>query len=175
MLHRLLHVLLVIERFNLVFPAFLLMGMLAVDLLIVCSDILLLYKSRVGQHERAKIPRSRRTIDITLETQLDNIWNQPGMINVRVRKHHTIQGLRIKAQIPVRSIGFHAFTLVHATVQQNSVPRIGSDKMFATRHFTGSSEKLNFHGLNDFMAQNYYFFCIYANFFVTLHDFLLEQ
>ena len=49
--HHLLHLTLGVQRFDLIGLALLLMRVLAVDLLIVRTDILLLNKSRVGKHE----------------------------------------------------------------------------------------------------------------------------
>lgn len=51
--HSLVDILLVIERFDEVFGAFLLMGVLAIHLLIVHPHVLFLNERRVGEHERA--------------------------------------------------------------------------------------------------------------------------
>ncbi len=149
MAHSPLHIVLIIKRFDLVFLALLLMRMLAVDLLVVRADILLLYKSGVGQHERTEVTRGGRTIDVSAEAEFVDIRNQPGMVDMRMRKNHTIKRFRVEAQVPVGGIGLHAFALIHTAIQENRVSGIGGNKMFASRHFAGGAEELYFHGFND--------------------------
>ena len=71
--HRLIDVLLVVQRFHFVFLAFLLMRVLTVNFLVVGTHVLLLYERRVGKHERTEVTRRGRTIDISLETQLHDV------------------------------------------------------------------------------------------------------
>ena len=139
MLHRLIHIHLRIERFDEVFLAFLLMRMLLVDLLVVRPHILLLNERRIGEHEGAQVARGWRTVDVALEAHFDDIGNEPGMVDMGMRKHNAIQRSRIKAQVSVGGIGLHAFTLVHTAIEENSVTGIGGDQMLATRHLTSGT------------------------------------
>ena len=136
MVHGAVDILLVVERLYLVFLTFLLMGILAVDLLVEGTHILLLDERGVGEHECTQVTRGRRTIDIALEAHLDDIRNQSGMVDMGMREDDTVELSRIEAEVSVGGIGLHTFTLVHSAVEENSVSGIGGDKVLAARYFT---------------------------------------
>ncbi len=61
------------------------------------------------------------------------------MVDMGVAQNHTVNLGGVETQIAVIGVRLHTFTLVHAAIQKNSVPRIGSDKMLATRYFARSA------------------------------------
>ena len=138
-LHRAVHIVLVIEGFYLVPFTFLLVRILPVDLLVVHANILLLNERRIGEHQGAQIARSRRAVDIALETHLHYVRDQPRMVDMRMAQHNAIQLRRIKTQVPVRRVRLHTFTLIHTAVQQDCMTRIGCDQMLASRHLASGS------------------------------------
>lgn len=139
MLHGAVDVVLAIEGFDEVFLTFLLMRVLAVDLLIIHTHILLLDERRIGKHERTEITRSRCTIDITLKAHFDDIGYQAGMVDMRMAEHDAVNRRRIETEVPIGGICLHAFTLIHTAVQKNGVSRIGGNQMFASRHLASGS------------------------------------
>ena len=58
------------------------MGVLTVDLLVVCPHILLLDERSVRKHERTQVARRRSTVYISLETHLHYIWYQTRMVDM---------------------------------------------------------------------------------------------
>ena len=137
--HHLLHLTLGVQRFDLIGLALFLMRVLAVDLLVIRTDILLLNKSRVGKHECTEIARCRRAVYIPAETHFVDIRDESRMIDMRMGEHDTIEFLGIKSQIAVGCIGLHSFTLVHTAIQKNGMSRIGSNQMFTARYFASSA------------------------------------
>ena len=133
--HGFVDIVLGIERLDLIGLAFLLMRVLLVDLLIVHAHILFLNERRVREHKCTEVPRSRRTIDIAFESQLNDIRNETGMVNMRMRKDDAVQRLGIKTEVSVVCVRFHALTLIHTAIEQDGMARIGRDKMLTTRYF----------------------------------------
>ncbi len=76
------------------------------------------------------------------------------MVNMGMRENDAIEFGGIEAQIAVRCIGLHSFSLVHTTIEEDRMSGIGSNQMFATRYFAGGSEKLYFHGIRQIKSNH---------------------
>ena len=61
-------------------------------------------------------------------------------------EHDTFQRLGVETQVTVSGVGFHAFALVHTTIEENRVTVVGRDKVLAARYFFSSTEECEFHG-----------------------------
>ena len=90
MAHGFIDIVLRIEGFDEVFLPFLLMRMLAVDLLVVGAHILLLNESGVGEHKRTEVARRRRTIYIPAEAHFVDIGDESGMVDMRMAEHNAV-------------------------------------------------------------------------------------
>ena len=67
------------------------------------------------------------------------------MVNVGMRKDDVIDRVWIDTKFTVHGIGFEAFALEHATIEQDFFACCRCDEMFAACNFAGGAEELDFH------------------------------
>jgi hypothetical protein len=72
-----------------------------------------------------------------------------------MREEQIVNIFGVESQFAVSGIGLHTFALIHATIEQNGLARIGGDEVFATCHLPSSAKKLNEHNMEGLLS---YFF-----------------
>ena len=64
---------------------------------------------------------------------------------MRMREEQIVNIFGVESQFAIGGIGFHTFALIHTTIEQNGLARIGRDEVFAACHLASSAKKLNEH------------------------------
>ena len=99
---------------------------------------------RVAQHGAAQVTRGRGRVDGLVKAVLDQRGQIARVINVRVRKHHRVNGRHVERQLLVALARFLPPPLEHPTVQQNPMP-VRLDQVHRAGDRLGRAPKLQFH------------------------------
>ena len=103
--------------------------------LVELGGIGLLDAAGVGEHDGAEVAGGRGAEHRALEAHLHHVWNQAGVVDVRVGKDDVVNVARVEAEVAVHAVGLQTFTLVHAAVEQNFHALVGGEKEFTTGNF----------------------------------------
>ena len=67
------------------------------------------------------------------------------MVDMGMAEHQIVNLFGVETQIAVHGIGLQTLALIHAAVEQNFQSAFGRYQVFATRHLTSGTHKLQFH------------------------------
>ena len=77
------------------------------------------------------------------------------MVDVSMCKDDVIDCVGIEAQVAIHGIGFEAFSLEHATIEQDLFAGCRCDEVFTAGYFAGRTEEFDFHGIVLMTHQTY--------------------
>lgn len=99
---------------------------------------------RVGQHHGAKVARCIGGENVAAESLLGQVGKIAAVIDVRMRKHHDIDGLGIEGKFLIDFKSFRTPALIEAAIEEDALA-VDVDQVLRSRGRTCSTMEGNFH------------------------------
>ena len=99
----------------------------------------------VGEHDGAEVARGGGAEDGATEAFFIDIGYEAGVVDVSVGKNEVVDFGGVESEVAVHSIGFEAFALVHAAVEQYFQSFFCCNEVLAAGYFFGCTHEFQFH------------------------------